>query len=138
MDELDPSSFPEFSLNLPTVHIETDTFSAEVIEMYELPHEQVLDMLTAQGPRQIIRMMDAFRLAVLNPKDVDSLDTLSFNEMTEAVGQWAAKSQMRWLEVATDTIRQNDKHPPIDPPLNDDDRGSNSNYEWDEDPDWGE
>lgn len=115
-EEHDSLAELDFELEVPTIKIETKAFSADVIEMYEMPNEMIMKMLSVHGPRQMFQMMDLFKLAVIDPRVSGQLELLSFNEMTEVVGQWAAKSSMRWLELGVV-----DKRPAgvIDPPLND-------------------
>lgn len=112
---------------IPTVLIETDHFKAEVIEMYEMPYEKVMDMLAVQGPRQMFKMLDLFKSAVLNPEEARNLEVLSFNDMAEIAGQWAAKSPVRWLEFGTEEVKGKRPHRRIDPPLNE------TSDDWDDD-----
>jgi hypothetical protein len=109
----------EHQWDIPTVLIETDHFKAEVIEMYEMPYEKVIDMLAVQGPRQMFKMLDLFKNAILDPDKAKNLEVLSFNDMAEIAGQWAAKSPVRWLEFGTEEVRdKRPAHRKIDPPLN--------------------
>lgn len=120
----------EHQWDIPTVLIETDHFKAEVIEMYEMPYEKVIDMLAVQGPRQMFKMLDLFKNAILNPEEAKNLEVLSFNDMAEIAGQWAAKSPVRWLEFWTEEVRDKRiKHRKIDPPLND------TSDDWDDEDD---
>lgn len=80
---------------IPTVHVETDTFSADLYELYEMPSGLVLSILEAQGPEQMSIMSEAFRLAIVNPVDADKLEILSFNELASAMFQWYKKSSIR-------------------------------------------
>ena len=84
---------------IPTVHVETDTFSADLYELYEMPSGLVLSILEAQGPEQMSIMSEAFRLAIVNPVDADKLEILSFNELASAMFQWYKKSSIRVAPV---------------------------------------
>jgi membrane-associated protease RseP (regulator of RpoE activity) len=86
--------FEELEL-VPTVlvGIEGGSFFAEVIEMYELPFEKVIKALsTANGPAQMMAMLEIFKLAIVDQSRVDELEVLSFNETAEILGQWAVLS----------------------------------------------
>lgn len=84
---------------IPTVRVKTEFFEAEAIEMYEMPYGQVLDLITAGGPRQMFKMLDMFRLAVIDQTLLDDMELLTFNEISEVIGQWAAKSTVRWMSI---------------------------------------
>ena len=88
-DELD------FQLEIPTVQITTDSFSAEAIELYELPSGMILQMLALPGPAQIKMLSKLFKMALINPASEDGLDGLSFNELTEVLYQWYSQSPVR-------------------------------------------
>ncbi len=80
---------------IPTVRIETDTFCAEMYELYEMPSGLVLSILEAQGPEQMSIMSEAFRLAIVDPEDAEKMEVLSFNELASAMFQWYKKSSVR-------------------------------------------
>jgi hypothetical protein len=80
---------------IPTVRVgaENGTFSAEVIELYELPHEQVMRALgTPNGPAQMMAMLEIFKLAVVDQSKLSGLEILSFSELADLLGQWAILS----------------------------------------------
>lgn len=78
---------------IPTVEVKTEGFTAEVIGMYEMPHQRVLSALTAQhGPAQMMAMLDIFKLALIDQGKIADLEMMSFNEMAEILGQWTFKS----------------------------------------------
>lgn len=84
----------EFKM-VPTVEVglEGGVFSAEVIELYELPFERVMKALgTTHGPAQMMAMLEIFKLAVVDQTKLESLEVLSFNELADLLGQWAALS----------------------------------------------
>lgn len=114
MEEID------MTWQVPTVRIETVQFQGEAIEMYEMPHNKVVDMMSAFGPRQMFKMLDLFKLAVIDQKKLETLEVLTFNEMAEVVGQWAAKSPVRWLEFGRGK-NADENNEMIDPPLSHDD-----------------
>lgn len=89
VDELD------FQESLHRIRIETDAFRAEAYEMYELPSMLVIDMLTLDGPDQMISMRNMLKLALVNPADAVALDVLSFNELSSAMLQWYQRSTLR-------------------------------------------
>ena len=114
MEEID------MTWQVPTVRIETVQFQGEAIEMYEMPHNKVVEMMSAFGPRQMFKMLDLFKLAIVDQKKLETLEILTFNEMAEVVGQWASKSPVRWLEFGGGkNADENNKL--IDPPLSHDD-----------------
>ena len=90
------SELSEFEFEMvPTVKVGLDggVFSAEVIELYELPFDRVMKALgTAHGPAQMMAMLDIFRLAVVDQTKLEALEILSFNELADLLGQWAALS----------------------------------------------
>lgn len=90
------SELEEFEFEMvPTVKVglEGGVFTAEVIELYELPFERVMKALgTAHGPAQMMAMLDIFRLAVVDQTKLEALEILSFNELADLLGQWAALS----------------------------------------------
>jgi len=78
---------------IPTVEVETEGFTAEVIGMYEMPYQRVLSALTAQhGPTQMVAMLEIFKLALIDQNKVTALEMMSFNEVAEILGQWTFKS----------------------------------------------
>lgn len=89
----------DFDINVPIIHVKTSTFEADAIELYEMPHGRVLDLVTARGPQQMLVMLDLFKLAIVDQSKLDVLEVLTFNEITEVVGQWASKSSARWVEI---------------------------------------
>lgn len=90
------NGFDESDFDLvPTVEVGLDggVFSAEVIELYELPFEKVMKALgTTHGPAQMMAMLEIFKLAVVDQTKLTALDILSFNELADLLGQWAALS----------------------------------------------
>ncbi len=91
----------DFDIDVPTIHIKTQSFEGDAIELYELPHKHVLGIVTARGPQQMINMLAMFKLALVDQEKIANLDILSFNEMTEVVGQWASKSTANWFQIGT-------------------------------------
>lgn len=89
----------DIKFQIPTVRVKTEFFEAEAIEMYEMPYGQVLDLLSVSGPRQMFKMLDMFRLAVVNQDLLDDMELLTFNEISEVIGQWASKSTVRWMSI---------------------------------------
>lgn len=99
MPEMEGYNRHDFDINVPTIHVKTGSFEADAIELYEMPHMQVLDLVTSRGPAQMLMMLDMFKLAVIDQNKVTDLEILTFNEITEIVGQWASKSTARWVEL---------------------------------------
>jgi hypothetical protein len=97
--ESEPSGFnsgkKNMHLGIPTVSLLVDDFKAFAIEMYELPSGIVLDMLAEQGPSQLGAMLEMLRLAMVDPKDVERLEELSFNQLTQVLYQWYNGSPVR-------------------------------------------
>jgi len=100
-----------FDINVPTIHIKTNSFEADAIELYELPHKHVLSVVTARGPQQMINMLAMFKLALVDQGKLSSLEILSFNEMTEVVGQWASKSTANWFQIGASVEVTDDANP---------------------------
>ena len=89
------SEFPFEEPKIPVVHVETEMFECDVYELYEMPSAMVLDILGAEGPLQMELMANLFRMAVVNPADLEKLDILSFNELASAMFQWYKKSNIK-------------------------------------------
>lgn len=90
---------------VPTVHVGIDggSFSADVIELYELPFEKVMHALSVpNGPGQMMAMLEIFKLAIVDQTKVEGLDVLSFNELADILGQWAIKSTPPGVDVEID------------------------------------
>lgn len=87
----------DFELESPLgiVHVETDAFSTDAYELYEMPSGMVWDLLSAEGPEQMRLMLDVFRLALVDPEDAADLDVLSFNAVGTVLWQWYTKSKVR-------------------------------------------
>lgn len=85
----------DFNINIPTVHIETDSFTADVIEMYEMPSGRVMPLMSLTGPEQMEEMLAVFKLAIVDPAKVAELDTLSFGEMSGVLTKWYMGSIVR-------------------------------------------
>ena len=101
MEEEDGAMELDFDF-VPTVHVgvEGGSFSADVIELYELPFEKVMKALSVpNGPAQMMAMLEIFKLAVVDQTKLDVLDSLSFNELAEILGQWAVKSTPPGVDV---------------------------------------
>lgn len=90
----------DFSIDIPTVHIETESFDADVIEMYEMPSKMVMPLMSSSGPDQMEQMLSLFKLAVVDPSKADLLDALSFSEMSTALMQWYMGSIIRMRREA--------------------------------------
>lgn len=90
----------DFSIDIPTVHIETESFDADVIEMYEMPSKMVMPLMSSSGPDQMEQMLSLFKLAVVDPAKADVLDALSFSEMSTALMQWYMGSIIRMRREA--------------------------------------
>lgn len=85
----------DFAVEIPTVQIVTESYSAEAIELYELPSGMILQMLALPGPAQIKMLSKLFKMALVDPKLEEGLDGLSFNELTEVLYQWYSQSPVR-------------------------------------------
>jgi len=85
----------DFDPEIPTVLIETEHFTGEAVEMYELPSGMVMDMLAQPGAIQLNTMFRMLQLALLNPEDEEILLSLSFNQLTEVLFQWYTLSPVR-------------------------------------------
>lgn len=90
----------DFHIDIPTVHIESESFSADVIEMYELPSKRVMPLMSLSGPEQMEEMLSVFKLAIVDPSKVAELDTLSFGEMSGVLTQWYMGSIIRMRKRA--------------------------------------
>lgn len=90
----------DFNIDIPTVHIESESFSADVIEMYELPSKRVMPLMSLTGPEQMEEMLSVFKLAVVDQSKVAELDTLSFGEMSGVLTQWYMGSIVRMRKRA--------------------------------------
>jgi hypothetical protein len=84
---------PEDGPLVETVHIETDAFKADAINLYEMPGLQVLEVFSTPGLQQMPKMVTLFRLSLNDTNKADDIAVLSFSELAEAVSQWVMKSQ---------------------------------------------
>lgn len=94
MDNKEEPTLEEFTL-VPTVKVEAGGFSADVIQLYEMPYKQVMKALggdSNSGPDQMERMLHVFKLAVMDQSKLDKLDFMSFTEMAELLSQWTMLS----------------------------------------------
>lgn len=82
----------DFGMDEPLL-VETEKFTAQAINMYDMPSMKVLDIMVSTGQAQMVKMIELFRLAIINPKKVEDIDILSFNELVEAVGVWVNQSE---------------------------------------------
>ena len=94
-DNMDSESEMVIELDIPTVSVETENSSFEVIELYELPSGMVMEMLAAPAPVQIRMLSKMLRLAIVETATSTGIDEMSFNELTEVLYQWYSKSPMR-------------------------------------------
>lgn len=85
----------EFDPEIPTVLIETEFFTGEAVEMYELPSGMVMEMLSQPGAVQLNTMFRMLQMALMNPEDEEALLSLSFNQLTEVLFQWYTLSPVR-------------------------------------------
>lgn len=90
----------DFNIDIPTVHIATESFDADVIEMYEMPSKRVMPLMGLSGPEQMEEMLAVFKLAVVDPAKVAELDSLSFGEMSTVLTQWYMGSIVRMRKRA--------------------------------------
>ena len=87
--------FGAYEPKIPTIRVETEMFEADVYELYEMPSAVVLDILATEGAEQMELMTHLFRLAVVDPMQLEKLDLLSFNELASAMFQWYRKSTIK-------------------------------------------
>ena len=108
--ELEPELPPveDFEIEIPTVFIFTEAFTGSALELYELPSGMILEMLAMPGPAQIKMMTKMFKLALIDPKDVELMDSLSFNELSEVLYQWYTQSPIRVGGHAMPTVSLED------------------------------
>lgn len=85
----------DFDPEIPTVLIETEFFTGEAVEMYELPSGMVMEMLSQPGAVQLSTMFQMLKLALMDPEDEEVLMRLSFNQLTEVLFQWYTLSPVR-------------------------------------------
>jgi hypothetical protein len=91
----EPTSSLDFEVEIPTVSIETESFVADALEIYELPAGIVFEMLAQPGPAQIQVMVKMLQMALIQPEKADDLGNVSFNERTDILYQWYSKSPVR-------------------------------------------
>lgn len=113
---VEPEQYLEF--RIPVVEIQTESFQGTAIELYEMPAGMILEMLAMPGPAQIKMMTKLFRMALVDPKQGDSLDGLSFNELSEILYQWYSQSPVRVGKKVIPTVSIEDI---IGPPEGEDD-----------------
>lgn len=101
----------EFKL-IPTVHVEVESvgFSADVIRLYDMPHDIVRKaMNVASGPAQMEEMLGLFKLAIMDQTKVVGLDLMSFAEVADMLGNWALKSTPEEEVVAPSVMDEVDE-----------------------------
>ena len=74
------------------IEIETEAFKGKAIAMYKMPAKQVMDVLTTQGPFQMLKMTSMLQNALIDVEQADYFEVLSFEELVEVIEQWIAKS----------------------------------------------
>jgi hypothetical protein len=105
----DPSlSKIDFEMAIPTVTITTESFTADALEIYELPAGIVFEMLAQPGPAQIQAMVKMLKMALIQPDKADALVNVSFNELTDILYQWYSKSPVRVGTKAMPTVSLED------------------------------
>jgi hypothetical protein len=77
----------------PFVYIDTPMFRAETIGMYQMPGLKVLDVVSEQGPKQLVKMVDLFMLSINEPERIEDFKLLNFVELGLVLDQWTKKSQ---------------------------------------------
>lgn len=75
------------------VDVETSAFTARAFNMYSMPGLLIKKIMETPGQDQIPMMMELFRLAIIDPKKASELEILSFDQYSEAMGQWVEKSR---------------------------------------------
>jgi hypothetical protein len=89
---IDASSAPEPTSGYDLIHVQTEAFNALAIGMYQMPSGRVLDVISTGGQSQLPKMVDLFKLSLMDPSKASYLEVLTFEEMSEVVGQWVRKS----------------------------------------------
>lgn len=103
---MEEMNIEEFTL-IPTVHVEVESvgFSADVIRLYDMPHDIVRKaMNVASGPAQMEEMLGLFKLAIMDQSKVVGLDLMTFAEVADMLGNWALKSTPDDDEVAVKVV----------------------------------
>lgn len=80
---------------IPTVHLEVESvgFSADVIRLYDMPHDIVRKAMNVMhGPAQMEEMLNVFKLAVMDQNKLAGLELMTFAEVADMLGSWALKS----------------------------------------------
>jgi hypothetical protein len=103
----------EFAEKFHKVHIETDAFTADAYEMYEMPSASVIAMMNLDGPDQMLAMREMLKLALIEPAASKELDDLSFNDFTTAMFQWYQKSSERLEKNKKRQIASSQKDKPM-------------------------
>jgi hypothetical protein len=88
----DPGAWEELS-RLDGVHVQTDAIDVHALSIHDMPHEDIMQMLTMPQPYQTVKRMAMFKLA-MGP-DAESVETASFGDMWIAANEWVHQSNVK-------------------------------------------
>lgn len=102
----DKSSLPDlFAVEVfegvGTVHIETDAFTADAIQLYEFDQDMIYEITMADPEDKAIMLRQVFEQALVDPSQIPKMSQLSAMNMNEVVTEWRNLS----AELANETIR---------------------------------
>jgi hypothetical protein len=82
-----PGGTENVQTTLNVVKLDTEAFVGSALSLYSLPQELVMDAMITPDPLKAVKLVELFKLAI-DPRLVESLEILSWGELTEALSQW--------------------------------------------------
>jgi hypothetical protein len=74
------------------IMINTPAFSAEVMNLYDMPGEKVLEVFSTPGMLQASKMVQLFKLSMNDISQLEYIPMLTYSELTSVINQWCKKS----------------------------------------------
>jgi hypothetical protein len=103
----DKSDSPEMTTpdafgDVGVVHIETDAFSGDAIQLFEFDQDALYEMTMSDPEVRNIMMRNLFELALVDQTLVPQMAQLSAMDMTEVTTEWQALS----ADLANRTVKR--------------------------------
>jgi hypothetical protein len=83
----------ECALKVDIVNVDTPLFSGKIISMYEMPGGDIIKFAFGSSNDALVKTVDMFKLALIDPAHVEMVALLPFHQLTEALQQWAIRSE---------------------------------------------
>lgn len=82
----------ESAIKIEVLTLTTSDWTGQVLPIWEMPHEAVIDMMGTEGSLQMIKTVDLFKLAIVDPKEAEKIDGLSFRAFSKLLTAWSVQS----------------------------------------------